>query len=227
MRQEIDFGLLTWEAFRAGIEWIFKMNYVLSILGVLVTGLVFLLAIRYWAWKNDEKIEKNRSETQSRLKIPAKKTAVSDPKGREIIKRELRKVTTPWGWPGHIRPYEAWTRPELSSAMRSFTKRLLEQKQLVNGTAIDPRLSGSFRALLEDRYAPAVKSIKYQKVKAPRLRDPNEPYDQMDSFGSREMKPDPRKLKRPAAMKADPAQLSKTGRFQPMDLQNIKKPWGW
>lgn len=199
------------------------MEYLLSILGVLVAGLLCSLTIRYGT---REKQAKNKTFGAG-SSVVGEATSGVDPQTRKIREREFRKVPTPWGWPGHCRFGDDEGQPDLSRSMQLFTKRLLKQKQLVNGNSLDPRISGSIRALLEDRYAPSAKSIEYRKVKAPRLRDPNLPHDQMDSFGTREMRPDPNKLTRPDGMKTDLRRVAKTGRVNSKDLKDIKLPWGW
>jgi hypothetical protein len=115
--------------------------------------------------------------------------------------------------------------------MRSFTRSLIRQKELVTGSHVNPRVSNSIRALLQDRYGPTdyqlMKSIRYEKVKAPLLRDPNAPVDQMDSFGMSELKPNKAKLQKQAAMKTNPGKPAKSGKRTEIDLKDIKLPWGW
>jgi len=199
------------------------MENLYYIFGVIVVGLLCMLAIRLSAGSNES--QSNRLRSKSRAS--GNERSVADPNIRKVLKREFRKVPTPWGWPRYSQLNDSQARPDLSKAMQSFTRRLVEQKQLVNGTSVDPRVSGSIRALLEDRYASAAKSIEYRKVRAPLLRDPNEPYDQMDSFGTPGMKPDLKKLKRPAVLKTHSRPLVRAGRIQHMDLKDIKLPWGW
>jgi len=115
--------------------------------------------------------------------------------------------------------------------MRSFTRRLIREKELVNGSSVNPRVSSSIRALLQDRYGPTdyqlMKSIRYEKVKALLLRDPSAPIDQMDSFGMSELKPNAAKLQNQGAMKTNPGNRPKSGKLSEVDLKDIKLPWGW
>jgi len=155
----------------------------------------------------------------------------ADKHTRNVVQREVRKVPVPWGWPGHTATNADGREWQLSEAMRSFTDHLVKQKELANGTSLNPRSSRSIRALLEDRYAPmnrdSMRPIKYKTVKAPLLRDPDAPVDQMDSFGTRGLKPSLSKLQYQARMKANFEKMSKKRRVKSLDIKDIKQPWGW
>jgi len=115
--------------------------------------------------------------------------------------------------------------------MQLLTDRLLKEKDLVSRASADPRISGSIRALLEDRYGrvnrQSMAEIEYQKVKPPRLRDPSEPHDQMDNFGTREAERIRQKLKLLTAMNGVPAAAEEAKELRYVELKDIKRPWGW
>lgn len=202
----------------------FKMEYVFYILGVLSIGLLCTLAIRYWTRKNDIEAENLRLGSSRRQG----RQDGANSRARLILQREFRQVPTPWGWPGHGELNRDRARPVLSDSMQSFANRLIRQKELVDRSSPNPRISGSVRALLEDRYSPVMKSVKYRKVKAPLLRDPSEPFDQMDDFGSRKLKPAHKKMQSQAAMRSGLEKVvPDIGRKSKTELKDIKLPWGW
>jgi len=141
-------------------------------------------------------------------------------------------VRTPWGWPRHEeRNRVGASSRNLSDRMQLLTDRLLKEKDLVSRASADPRISGSIRALLEDRYGrvnrQSMAEIEYQKVKPPRLRDPSEPHDQMDNFGTREAERIRQKLKLLTAMNGVPAAAEEAKELRYVELKDIKRPWGW
>jgi len=218
------------------------MEYAYYILGVLLAGFVLLRLISYWTGRKSPEPARRLSAKRGGsfffgtpgLPAEGKRRARkvrTDPHTRKVMEREIQKVPIPWGWPGHTASGADGSELQLSDSMRLFTDRLIKQKELVNGKALDPRSSRSVRALLEDRYAPvnsaSMRSIEYQAVKAPLLRDPSAPIDQMDSFGTRGLKPNPKRMQNQARMKANAVRILKNGRIKSLDIKDIKLPWGW
>jgi hypothetical protein len=205
------------------------MEYVFYILGVLIIGLLCMLMIRNWTGKNDIEAENLRlgsSRRQGSQDGASPKEA--DSRARLILQREFRQVPTPWGWSRHVELNRNGARPVLSDSMQSFANRLIRQKELVNRSSTNPRIATSVRALLEDRYSPVMKSVGYQKVKAPLLRDPAEPYDQMNDFGSQKLQPVTKKMQSQAAMRSGLEKVVyNKGEFPKVDLKDVKLPWGW
>ena len=219
------------------------MEYVNYIFALWVIGLLCLVLVRSRV-KSRAVHSKHRYLTRlmqrqvtaaaSRKRIHSagsgKQSARPDLGHRLILKRELQKVPTPWGWSRHQELNGGGVvKPNFSAAMQSFTNRILRQKELVSSPSNNPRISDSFRALLEDRYGPVNRRpagpIKYEKVKAPLLRDPSEPHDQMDNFGTGEAERIRQKVQRLHSMKVDPAL---TREYYPhIDLKDVKLPWGW
>ncbi len=113
--------------------------------------------------------------------------------------------------------------------MQSFTDRLLREKELVNSTSNHSRIRDSFRTLMEDRWGRAnrhtMATVEYYKVKAPLLRDPSAPHDQMDNFGTREAERIAHKLQRVRPAKADVGLVVR--KYSPLNLKDVKQPWGW
>lgn len=222
-------------------EGAFKLEYLFYILAVLVIGLICLVTIRF-----NFKVETNQppsrfpflrrpradagNETTRGEAVPA--SAHSARATKPALDRALLHVRTPWGWPMHEeRNRVGEPRRGLSARVQSFTDRLLREKDLVSSPSGDPRISGSIRALLEDRYGrvnrQSMAEIEYQKVKPPRLRDPSEPHDQMDNFGTREAERIRQKLKLLTAMNKLPDAVKEPKELRYVELKDIKRPWGW
>jgi len=217
------------------------MEYVNYILALLVFGLLCIQFVRKWGRNHDGKA-KLRHALQRKIDTVASSayrqrdsnlhgtSASAGHIDRRILKRELQKVPTPWGW-SRYQELNGRAIPEsdLSAALHSFTNRLLRQKELVSSQSGDPRISDSFRALLEDRYGPVNRRprepITYEKVKRPLLRDPSEPHDQMDNFGTGEADRVRRKIQRFSGLKADPEFAR--GKARQIELKDVKQPWGW
>lgn len=217
------------------------MDYLYYIAAVLILGVACIAAIRLFTANSKE--TPTLSEEAKRRAMPAAKFAAGNRKPERpsdtarpaapIIARELQRTPTPWGWANH----KTNNRPDaertgLSAAMQSLTDRLVREKTLVNGSR-DPRADGSLRALLEDRYAPVNKEhmteVEFTKVKRPLLRDPSEPHDQMDNFGSRDAGRIRTKVG-PVAVVAPPGKSATARReedFRYIEIKDVKQPWGW
>ena len=183
----VHFGV---EPERAGWRRAFIVEYLFYILAILVIGLVCLLTIRFNFKKTDQvrrpngkPMSKHQMDTDAEFSLKDFKPALD---------RALMHVRTPWGWPRHEeRNRLGGAPPDVSRSTKSYADRLLREKKK-NGESVpaNSRSKSSIRALLEDRYGRAnrqtMTEMQYQKVKAPRLRDPSEPHDQMDNVGTRE-----------------------------------------
>ena len=220
------------------------MQNVYYIIAVVASGLVCLLAFRL----KFRVASRPRRSKNSILRRPAATTAnelpgveppvssdtfsLPSPKSiKPVLERELLHVRTPWGWARHEERNRGENRQSFSESMRSFSDRLFRPKELVNNPKNDKRVHGSIRALLEDRYGrvsrQSAAAIEYQKVKAPRLRDPSAPHDQMDNFGTREAERVRQKLKLIKAMNAVPEAAQQNSEVRYVDLKDVKRPWGW
>ena len=212
----------------AGTKWAFKMNYVSYILGILGIGLLCLVSIHI-ATRDKSSVSKSRFTPKREDHGNATETELNT---RRILKRELRQTPAPWGWAHHQQiKHGDYTPAGVWAAMTAFIGRLTRRKELVCRTSGNPHISASFRALLEDRYAPLnhkpITSVRYQKVKRPLLRDPVAPHDQMDNFGSREAEPVRQKLQRARAMSTRHDDVTRKTGYPETDLTKLKQPWGW
>lgn len=206
------------------------------ILAVLVIGLFCLLAIRF-----NFRVETNqpRSRFSFLRRLRSNDSVTSDPasirSGKDMkpaLDRVLMHVRTPWGWPGHQEQNRVGESAEgMSPRLRSFSERLVREKMLASSPSSNPRVSNSIRALLEDRYGrvnrQSMAEMEYQKVKAPRLRDPREPHDQMDNFGTKEAERIRQKLKLLTAMNGVPVVEEEKKALRYVELKDVKRPWGW
>jgi hypothetical protein len=149
-----------------------------------------------------------------------------------VLKRELSKVPAPWGWPGHD-PAAAYNRQAnlnarqvhgVSETLHNWVDSLIREKQPVDEAEYLLKKKNSMRALLEDRYGRAsqMKALRYQKVKAPMLRDPNLPHDQMDNFPGGKGE----KIESKLRGQAEPSKLH-WEKIRKTELKTMKKPWGW
>jgi len=179
----------------------------------------------------DKARQLKRKEAKQKAKAAQRNSNLSSNsrKRNPVMKRELSRVRTPWGWPqydedGDIKSGEG----DFSASLHRLADRLIHEKKTVQNQEYLDKRNASMRALLEDRYGRSSRmpEIKYRNVRAPRLRDPNAPHDQMDNFPSGKADQVAAMLKsqsgsnqgRPMPSRRDAARA---------DLKNLKKPWGW
>lgn len=212
------------------------MDYLYYIFAVLVMGLACVCAIRFAMRGRDPDLvayQRRHAATSRRTPLPA--GARKTQHGRVNLHRNARpgfvpgraaRVSAPWGWPTRGARTE---RPLLSARLHEITTRLLREKELASHGVPDARRQLCIRALLEDRYgrvhSDTMTPVEYRKVRPPRLRDPADPHDQMDNFGTREAEQLGRGLQR-----VRPAGGNRSGKaspVKPVDLTTIKQPWGW
>jgi hypothetical protein len=218
----------------------FEVEYVYYILIILcLMTCIFMIA----RWANQSRLSydpvalADKARTQKLKEIQRKAKAAkrqsnlssNSRKRNPVMKRELSRIPTPWGWPqfdedGDIKSGEAG----FSASLQRLADRLIHEKKTVQDQAYMDKRNASMRALLEDRYgrSSGMAEIKYRNVRAPLLRDPNAPHDQMDNFpsGTADLV---------AAMLRNQSG-SQEGRPLPSgrdatrtDLKNLKRPWGW
>jgi hypothetical protein len=229
-----------WEAGMRRARYVDYINYILA---VLVIGLVCLAVIRLVSKRGSSDALARLQERQKALEV-ARKEAMK-PRGKRgtrskvpgravpsspVLQREILHVRTPWGWPNH--PGSSSQSAGLSGAMQSLTDRLVREKKLAHSPDTNHRVNGSVRALLEDRYGRVNRgqpdTIPYQKVKKPLLRDPKEPHDQMDNFGTAEAERIRQKLRNVNAMGGTSGSgKSSSGSPRYVEIKDIKQPWGW
>ena len=145
------------------------------------------------------------------------------------MKRELSRIPTPWGWPqydedGDIKSGEG----DFSTSLHRLADSLIHEKKTVQDQAYVDKRNASMRALLEDRYGRSSRmaEIKYRNVRAPLIRDPNAPHDQMDNFPSGKTDQLAAMLKNQSGSQ-EGKPLSSSRDATRADLKNLKIPWGW
>lgn len=116
----------------------------------------------------------------------------------------------------------------MSHSLRGLAGKLINPKKTKEDQEYLEKRNASIRALLEDRYGRASRmtEMPYQKVKAPLLRDPSRPYDQLDSMPSSKADLVVSKLSRQSSS-AKAIKLSASKLNQAADGKYIKTPWGW
>lgn len=144
-----------------------------------------------------------------------------------VLRRELKQVPTPWGWPGSEARHSSVGANGSPGSLHDWIDRLVSEKCTVDDDAYRLRTDASMRALLEDRFGrPAQASeMAYRQVKPPQLRDSSRPYDQMDNF------PSGRTERIMAGLNRPPAKPLRAQRdlaaHRAVELKNMKTPWGW
>jgi hypothetical protein len=171
----------------------------------------------------EQRIRRNRD------RIKSKSGRISHK--RLSLKQRTMQVPTPWGWPHHKHNnYHQFGTPGVANTVRVFSDALMKEKEAVKGPMEDPRLNTCIRALLEDRYGRVthpINEFEYRSVKAPLLRDPSEPYDQMANFGTREAEAIRNRLGQTPENKEEPS-LEKTAFLShQVNVKELKIPWGW
>lgn len=152
---------------------------------------------------------------------------------QQVLGRELRKVPTPWGWPGSEVRFgnglngAAGGPSGAGTQLQQWIDRLVSEKRTVDDGAYLLRRDASLRAMIEDRFGRANRptEMAYQPVRTPLLRDPSRPYDQMDNFPSGQTDRIVAKLQRQPGT-AEPVRKSAPARAN-VPLRDIKTPWGW
>lgn len=184
-----------------------------------------------------EELADRARERRQREKQKAAGRAGLSAQHKTIIQRDLKQVPIPWGWPGStLRRAEGEDTGlhglELnhsSNSMKRWIDQLFADKLTVEDDQYRANRKAALTAMIEDRFgrSPQATEIRFEKVKPPRLQDPDRPHDQMDNFPSGRTDAIVTKLARqpqPGEATTAPRQpaLRKTG-----GLGEIRKPWGW
>lgn len=210
--------------------------YVLFMLGTLaVVILIAGLIHKSYVLSNQMELAKRArlrklKEQASKQEASKKHTfSLAGSKPSPVTARQLQTVRTPWGWPQHGQSSkQKTTHAEMSHSLRGLADKLLNPKKTKEDQDYLEKRNASIRALLEDRYGRAsrMKEMPYQKVKAPLLRDPSRPYDQLDSMPSSKADMVVSRLSRQSSS-AKAIKLSASKLNQAADGKHIKTPWGW
>jgi len=151
------------------------------------------------------------------------------------LQRELKKVPTPWGWPGggvrrenhDHHGSKGGSAAEDDHLLGHWIDYLFATKKTVDREESRLHRNTALRSMVEDRYGQASRptEMAYRKVIPPRLRDPDEPYDQMDNFPSGRTDTIVNGLSRQSRGQRL-GQVGQRGQARPA-LREVKKPWGW
>jgi hypothetical protein len=155
---------------------------------------------------------------------------------QRMLNRELRNIPTPWGWPGsEVRignglngSGNGQSMNGMGGPLQQWLDRMISDKRTIDDGEYLSRRDASLRAMIEDRFGRSANrptEMVYQPVRAPLLRDPSRPYDQMDNFPSGRTDRIVAKLQRQPGTSA---QVRKTAQARAnVPLRDIKTPWGW
>jgi len=176
-----------------------------------------------------------RARRRRQTTAPTGVNAAQAARRQQSLNRDLRTVPTPWGWPGsEVRAGSglngAASGQDANGAQRPLPQwidRLISEKRTVDDRQYLLSRDAALRAMLEDRFGRPVRptEIAYQPVRAPQLRDPNRPYDQMDNFPGGQTDRIVAKLQRQPGTSAQVRKPAAARGNVP--LRDIKTPWGW
>ena len=205
--------------------------------------IVALLAIcMYMARRPGEgRLKRRQADLAERARLrrqaatPAGENAAELARRQQLLRRDLRNVPTPWGWPGsevragnglNGRAYGQGVNGTYGP-LQQWIDRLISEKRTVDDSEYVLRRDASLRAMLEDRFGRPARptEMAYQPVRAPLLRDPSRPYDQMDNFPGGQTDRIVAKLQRQPGTTAQVRVPAKARANVP--LRDIKTPWGW
>jgi len=218
------------------------INYILIVFAMLFVLIFILRSARGSRLANDQ-MELANAARQRRLKknkeqIHGQADKFLSPKQQKaLLSRELSKVPTPWGWPQHETIAAGGSRSKvtsghahgLSDSVQRWAGRLVHEKHTVDDVEYKRKRDDCIRALLEDRYGRSSKttSMPYQKVKAPLLRDPASPHDQMDNFPSGRVNKITGKLEQERQQSGVSNKAGVTSFKSRSGLEDLKMPRGW
>ncbi len=206
------------------------ISYSLVILGILALVLFWVFGSGQIQLSNKAP---KRAQSDSRLSL--KKQKQEQGKAKQLAATRSLNIPTPWGWPGHdgepLRKKGSSLKPNnahgTQDSLHRFVDLMMSEKQTVENREYLLKKDASMRALLEDRFGQsgAPEAIKYHKVKTGILRDPSEPFDQLDSFNSNEAM----EIADQLLTQEDVANmLEGQGSFRERAyLSKMKTPWGW
>jgi hypothetical protein len=222
------------------LEYIYYILIILVLLAILIAvvrlpGSSRLANNQMELARDARKRKMKKQEAQAKAES-RKPTLASGGNSNYVIKRELARIPAPWGWPQHEKRKGFGKRVhdfthsdhDLSDSLHRLSDKLFSQKQTVQDAEYQKKKDANLRVLLEDRHSPQItmSEIEYQKVRAPLLRDPGAPHDQMDNFPSGKGDQLTGKLKSRSRTQTGGAKSA--GRdARRTNLKNLKTPWGW
>jgi hypothetical protein len=218
----------------------FKVEHLLfySVVGLAVLVLVFVLANLSARNRLTERSQELAERAQARRQREGKGDMGKPdqlPNHKIVLRRELKNVPIPWGWPGgELRRKDSTNKAlnglgpaDSTGSMKSWIEHLIAEKRTVEDDDFRSRKQAALRFMIEDRYGRSIQAaeIYFQSVKPPRLRDPDRPHDQMDNFPSGRTDAIASKLSpQPGESKVG---IASQPLRKPTALGDIKRPWGW
>jgi len=214
----------------------FKVDYIFYCTVVLILLGVVLIALRLHGQSGLQEHQMKLAARARRRRERETQRKNELPHQQVVLQRQLKKVPTPWGWPGsavRATPRQGDASlpsgsPVSSSVFQRWIDHLMTEKRTVEDQDYRDSRHAALRTMIEDRFgrsAPQPQEMAYQRVRPPRLADPERPHDQMDNFPSGKteqivsgLKPQPDDIRR--------AQAALTKRAK-VGLGDIRTPWGW
>ena len=209
-----------------------------SVIGVAIVVLGFVLAGLSASDRQSERSQELAERARARRRRKGEgDSGKADPlpNHKVVLQRELQHVPKPWGWPGSElqrkeeanRALQGLATAGSLGSMKRWIDHLIAEKRTIEDADFLSRKQAALRSMVEDRFGQASQAteMKFQKVKPPRLRDPERPHDQMDNFPSGRAEAIVSNLSRQpgelnAGIPGQPARKSTA-------LGDIKQPWGW
>ena len=224
------------------MDYINYINYILIVLALLFVVIAFLHNSGRSRLANDQmelaNVARQRRLRKNKELIHGQAEKFLSPEQQKaILSRELSKVPTPWGWPQHETSAFVGNRSEVtnghahsfSNSFQRWAGKLVHEKHTVDDVEFKRRKEDCMRSLLEDRYGRSGKAtaVPYVKVKAPLLRDPASPHDQMDNFPSGRGDKITGKLKQQGQLAPVSKKTLTSSLRRQSGLKDVKMPWGW
>jgi len=216
------------------VDYIFYCSVVLVLLGMVLIWL--RLHGRRQLQDRQMKLAERARRRREREAQPAKDRTKTLPHQQLVLRRQLKSVPTPWGWPGSAnRPADGESNAKLpagarvsSGVLQRWIDHLMAEKRTVEDQEYRESRHAALRSMIEDRFGrslPQPQEMAYRKVQPPKLMDPQRPHDQMDNFPSGKAERIVSGLKRQpnATRQAESALVAR----RKARLGDIKTRWGW
>ena len=220
----------------------FKVEHMVfySLIGLAVLALCLVLAKLPGSVRLASQPEELAERTRARRQRDRQKEAGDAkllPQHKKVLQRELKQVPIPWGWPGSELRRENDEAASLygpglndnNGSLKRWIDHLVADKRTVDDDHFRARREAALRSMVEDRFghAPQATQVEFQRVKPPRLQDPDRPYDQMDNFPSGRTDTIVKKLARQPQPGRTKKQQERHAVRHTVGLGEIRKPWGW
>lgn len=215
------------------MEYLFYCSIVLTLVGIIVFA--FRLSAERRLQDHQMKLADRARKRRERAAQDRDAKARILPHQEAVLRRQLKNVPTPWGWPGSAnRAVAAGGKSPLSPDVQAssgmfqrWIDHLLAEKRTVDDSEYLESRHAALRSMIEDRFGrtPQPQEMAFQNVRPPRLMDPQRPHDQMDNFPSGKTEKIVSGLTRqPAKTRSEAIAAAARRKVQ---LGDIKTPWGW